>query len=64
MAQTDAQKRATAKYRKDKMKSVTVAFGPADRDLYEYLDTVANKAGYIKALIRADMERQQEKDGC
>lgn len=60
MAQTDAQKRATAKYRKDKMKSVTVAFSPNERDLLAHLDSQSNKAGYIKALIRADMERQQK----
>lgn len=58
MAQTDAQKRATAKYRKEKMKSVTIAFSPNERDLLDYLNTLPNKAGYIKALIRADMERQ------
>lgn len=62
MAQTDAQKRATAKYRKSKMKSVTVAFGPSERNLLDHLDTVPNKAGYIKDLIRADMERQRSDD--
>jgi hypothetical protein len=29
-----------------------------EADLLEYLNSMPNKAGYIKALIRADMERE------
>lgn len=54
--QTEAQKRATANYRK-KMKPLSVMFSPNEMDLYEYLGTKKNKAGYIKGLIREDMEK-------
>jgi len=54
--QTEAQKRATANYRK-KMKHVTVAFSPGEKELYEFLAMHENRAGYIKELIRRDMEK-------
>ncbi|MEY8436560.1 hypothetical protein AAK967_02285 [Atopobiaceae bacterium 24-176] len=58
MALTDAQKRAMAKYRKNNVKTVAVAFYPADADLLGWLGEQPNKAGYIKRLIREDMERR------
>ena len=33
-----------------------VRFSPHERDLLEQLDSKPNKAGYLKALIKADME--------
>ncbi len=53
---TDAQKRANDKYKRNLPQTV-IRFYPSDRDLYEHLQTKENKAGYIKALIRADMEK-------
>lgn len=53
---SDAQKKASAKYRKNNVKQVPVAFYPADADIYAWLAGQPNKAGYIKGLIRADME--------
>lgn len=32
-----------------------------EADLIEFLDTKENKQGYIKSLIRADMEAQKDK---
>ena len=38
-------------------------FGPPDADLLEHLEGKENMAGYIKQLIRADMERARPDDG-
>lgn len=57
MAVSEAQKRATARYIKRNVKRVQVAFYPAERDILEWLGAQPNKAGYIKRLIREDMER-------
>lgn len=54
---TEAQKRAQAKYNKANVRQTAVRFYPAERDLWEWLEKQPNKAGYIKELIRADMER-------
>ncbi|WP_444329122.1 hypothetical protein [Paratractidigestivibacter sp.] len=59
MALTDAQKRANAKYARDKVKQVGVKFYPADEGLYEWVKSRGNVQGYIKGLIRADMERER-----
>ena len=56
MALTDAQRRAQEAYRKRSVKQVAVRFYPAEDDLWAWLSARENKAGYIKALIRADME--------
>ena len=53
---SDAQKRANAKYHKEKLVQRVIRFSPNERDLLERLDAQPNKAGYLKALIRADME--------
>lgn len=57
---TEAQKRANEKYRKESVKQFAVRFYPADSDAWEHLQAQPNKAGYIKALIRADMESRRE----
>nr|DAM36523.1 MAG TPA: hypothetical protein [Caudoviricetes sp.] len=56
MALTDAQRRAQEAYRKRSVKQVAVRFYPAEDDLWAWLSAQENKAGYVKALIRADME--------
>lgn len=55
----DKQKRyeRNQRYKDAKTKQVGIRFFPADMDLYDYLQTKDNKMGYIKDLIRADMER-------
>ena len=53
-----AQQKALAKY-KAKVKRFTVDFPPANEDLWEHLSKQPNKQGYIKALIRADMEKDK-----
>lgn len=59
MALTDAQKRAQEAYRKKSVKQVAVRFYPAETDLWEWLDSKENKQGYLKSLIRADIEREK-----
>lgn len=55
---SEAQKRASVKYQKEKMVARTIKFSPNERDLLAHLDAQPNKAGYLKRLIREDMERQ------
>ena len=59
---SEAQKKALAKY-KANVKRLTTDFPPTDAELWEHIQKQPNKQGYIKALIRADMERSGEKDG-
>ena len=33
-----------------------------EQDLIDYLESQPNKSGYIKSLIRADMQRQERTD--
>ncbi len=60
MALSEAQKRASAKYRREKVKQVVVTFSPKDADLYEWLGTQPSKAGTIKRLLREEMGRSAE----
>ena len=53
---SEAQKRALDKY-KANVKRLTIDFPPSDVELWDHVQQQANKQGYIKALIRADMER-------
>ena len=44
------------RYRKANIKSLTIGFNlKTDRDLLDKLDSVPNKQGYIKQLIRQDI---------
>lgn len=55
---TDAQKRAKAKYQA-KVKRFTVDFYPSEADLIAQIEKQPNKQGYIKSLIRADIEKEE-----
>lgn len=57
MALTDAQKRAKAKYNKAKVTKITMEFYPSDAELLKKLQEQDNKQGYIKELIRKDLEQ-------
>lgn len=57
MVQTEAQKRATAKYVKERTHQFLVRFFPADEELWVHLQRQPRKAEYIKRLIREDMGR-------
>lgn len=58
MAESEAQRRASLKYRKERTKQLAMRFYPAEMDLWEHLDAKPNKAAYIKDLIRRDMENE------
>lgn len=59
MPTSEAQKRASMRYDKMNMTARTVKFSPREHDLLEHLDKQPNKSGYLKELIRRDMEQQQ-----
>ena len=54
---SEAQKRAAAKYAKKNVRRVTIAFSPVDTDIVAHLEKQESMSGYIKRLVREDMER-------
>ena len=54
-----AQKKYAAKY---KVQIKIDCFKSTEQDILDKLDSVPNKAGYIKSLIRADIEKSIDKD--
>ena len=58
MAVSEAQKRASAKYFKSKLTQKVIRFGPKDADILHYLEQQENMSGYIKQLIREDMQKR------
>lgn len=54
---TEAEKKAKKKYR-DKGKRLYIDLYPSEADLIAQVEKQPNKQGYIKALIRADIEKQ------
>lgn len=61
MAQSEAQRRASAKYVRENVTRKMVAFYPADAELLAFADTRGAFATYVKRLIREDMERENKK---
>ena len=51
---SEAQKKARDKYNA-KRQRLTIDFYPTESDLWEHINKQENKAGYIKDLIRKDM---------
>ncbi len=55
---SEAQKRASAKYDANNTKRYGFKLNfNTDQDIIDHLDSIQNKQGYIKRLIRRDMER-------
>lgn len=54
---SDAQKRADAKYKRDKTHQLAIRFFPKDEALWQHVQNQPKKAEYIKRLIRQDMEQ-------
>ena len=55
---TEAQRRANRKYEAENTRQVHLKLNlRTDKDVLEKLDSVPNKQGYIKALIRADLRK-------
>ena len=57
---TEAQKKAENKYKKEKVMRTQLDFYSTDQDIIEHLKTVGNRQGYIKDLIRADMNKEKD----
>lgn len=59
---SEALKRAVAKYDASHTRAVKLKFNlKTDADILERLDKVENKQGYIKNLIREDIEKDRVK---
>ena len=55
---SEAQKRASVKYDKEKTKGLYLKFNlNTDADILKWLEQQPNKQGYIKDLIRADIKK-------
>lgn len=55
---SDAQKRAVAKYDAENTKSFLLKLNKkTDADIIAFLEKQPNKQGYIKSLIRNDMQK-------
>jgi hypothetical protein len=55
---SDAHLRAVQKY-KQKVKRTSIEFHPTETEMWEHIQKQPNKQGYIKGLIRADMEKTE-----
>lgn len=61
---TEAQRRASLKYNKASTKNIQFRLNTkTDADIISFLDTLPNKMGYFKALVRADMEARKNAQG-
>ena len=59
MASSEAQKRASMNYNAKMVHHQNIALNKGtDADIIRHLESMTNKQGYIKALIRADMAKQ------
>lgn len=57
---SEAKKRANMKSDKKNAKYVTLKLNKnTDKDILEYLDTLDNKNGYLKNLIRQDIRNKK-----
>lgn len=55
---SEAERRAKVRYQKKVMRQVSLKLNMnQDKELIDKLDMVENVQGYIKALIRADIEK-------
>ena len=57
MPRTDAQKRADNKYKKSNSIVKTIRFYKRDKDMLDYVTSKGSFSGYVKHLIREDMEK-------
>lgn len=62
MKASEAQLRAQAKYDKANTRDIKFKFNlKTDADILEKLDSVPNKQGYVKDLIRTDIAKSKRK---
>lgn len=62
MPVSDAQKAANERYRRANVTQKTIRFYPAEDDILAWAMEQPNFAGYVKNLIRADMEARRGGD--
>lgn len=56
---TEAQKKASRKYSRNNTKRYAIELNlKTDSDIIKALDSVPNKQGYIKELIKKDLEKK------
>lgn len=57
---TKAQLKASAKYVKENQRQIMLKVNKkTEPELYEWMEPIENKQGYIKSLILADMEKHR-----
>ena len=55
------QKIYRANYNKDREKVISLHFiAEADKDIIDKINSAPNKVGYIRELVRADIEREKQ----
>ena len=54
--ETEAQRRASAKYKAKAVKQISLKFFPKDHDVFDFAKSKPRTTEYIIGLIRADME--------
>ena len=59
MAQTEAQRRAALRYRREKTRTFTLTLYPSDQDISEWLDRQDAKAKSVKTAIREYIENHE-----
>ena len=59
MARTEAQRRANAKYHRNNVRQMTVAFYPKDYDLHEWMKSKGYSGAWLRELARREMEREK-----
>lgn len=58
----DSRTKASAKYIKNNVKRIVLNLNiNTDHDMIEYMESIENKQGYLKSLIRKDMEEKRMK---
>lgn len=58
----DAKTKASIKYNREKIRRFSINLSPVDADMIRWLESQDNVAGYLRKLIRADMENNGATD--
>lgn len=54
----DAKTKATIKYNREKVRRFSMNLSPVDADMIKWLEDKDNITGYLKQLVRNDMEKR------
>ncbi len=58
---TEAQRRAIAKYKNKMQRNITLSLNrKTDADMIVFLENKENMVGYIKSLVRKDMDKAKK----